>query len=149
MVSIHAPTRGATLYPYALYIPILCFNPRTYKRCDRSNRNSRRKNRSFNPRTYKRCDYANEDLQNVYIVSIHAPTRGATFWVFGCQNTEQGFNPRTYKRCDISRFGSITLFTSFNPRTYKRCDQTEPQSHLLLLRFNPRTYKRCDYFRFF
>ena len=38
----------------------------------------RRRADSFNPRTYERCDLPRRALFLAYLVSIHAPTRGAT-----------------------------------------------------------------------
>ena len=57
LLSIHAPTRGATKFP-VLSSPLLI---------------------SFNPRSYKRSD-VQQFLTNIhdYCLSIHAPTRGAT-----------------------------------------------------------------------
>ncbi len=52
-VSIHAPTRGATLMIQAVAI-------------------------SFNPRTHAGCDFAHRSEALTPVVSIHAPTRGAT-----------------------------------------------------------------------
>ena len=56
LISIHAPTRGATTgqYGYANW-----------------------KN-DFNPRSYKRSDMTDEELAGLLKISIHAPTRGAT-----------------------------------------------------------------------
>ena len=55
-ISIHAPTRGATV------------NPKHYIGCT-----------YFNPRSYKRSDMGNSRTQIVHSISIHAPTRGATW----------------------------------------------------------------------
>ena len=57
VVSIHAPTRGATLLPQALNDINSCFNPRTHTGCDVG--------KEVQAPTY-------------WGVSIHAPTRGAT-----------------------------------------------------------------------
>ena len=79
IVSIHAPTRGATKHT-------VFWNAHQV---------------GFNPRTYKRCDVCETRHIRMILVSIHAPTRGATItwsrgiWCWSC------FNPRTYKRCDI------------------------------------------------
>ena len=56
-ISIHAPTRGATLISASRLPYHLNFNPRSYKRSD------------------------DEIIRNQFIedISIHAPTRGATF----------------------------------------------------------------------
>ena len=55
MISIHAPTRGATRPCDAQTI-----------KCD------------FNPRSYKRSDMSNVFFMIGLFISIHAPTRGAT-----------------------------------------------------------------------
>ena len=59
-ISIHAPTRGATLISASRLPYHLNFNPRSYKRSD------------------------DEIIRNQFIedISIHAPTRGATLKVF-------------------------------------------------------------------
>ena len=54
-VSIHAPTRGATLMSQNSQVSI-GFNPRTYERCDLSLRRKTSSFSCFNPRTYERCD---------------------------------------------------------------------------------------------
>ena len=56
IVSIHAPTRGATFHRIMVSTFI----------------------RSFNPRTHTGCDVADKNLAEGIKVSIHAPTRGAT-----------------------------------------------------------------------
>ena len=56
-ISIHAPTRGATITG-----AVLCLL-----------------NRYFNPRSYKRSDYmVRLEWTDKGNISIHAPTRGAT-----------------------------------------------------------------------
>ena len=60
IISIHAPTRGATDKAVEGILNILNFNPRSYKRSD------------CNP-----CHNCTE-----VIISIHAPTRGATWCYF-------------------------------------------------------------------
>ena len=118
-VSIHAPTRGATLQGqiYGVF----------YYR--------------FNPRTHTGCDLLRGGLFTQAIVSIHAPTRGATlvyiidnqqFKLFQsthphgvrrvnntfCAYKEVGFNPRTHTGCDVLTilFAPIKrLFQSTHP----------------------------------
>ena len=63
MISIHAPTRGATLIsasrlPYHL---------------------------NFNPRSYKRSDSLSQSFSATLPISIHAPTRGATNLHINCE----------------------------------------------------------------
>ena len=58
-ISIHAPTRGATLLKQTIY-KVMDFNPRSHERSDL-------------------CGYAAKGSSQI---SIHAPTRGATTVVF-------------------------------------------------------------------
>ena len=55
-VSIHAPTKGATISHLRTFTFYVCFNPRSYERSD--------------------CIGLSQRLLN--LVSIHAPTKGAT-----------------------------------------------------------------------
>ena len=55
-ISIHAPTRGATIDDYDRMMEEINFNPRSYKRSDNKD---------------------NIAASNL-LISIHAPTRGAT-----------------------------------------------------------------------
>ena len=77
LVSIHAPTRGATPNVTEGNVYLYCFNPRTYERCD------------------TRGMYHLIRLG----VSIHAPARGATC-VRIVSFPKVSFNPRTCERCD-------------------------------------------------
>ena len=79
-VSIHAPSRGATISVHWLMYTAYCFNPRTLTGCDGCWRGWRRRKARFNPRTLTGCDFAEAGL-GVHLdhVSIHAPSRGATF----------------------------------------------------------------------
>ena len=98
-ISIHAPTRGATqtgteamkrdIFQSTLLqeerLSCVCidsgghnFNPRSYKRSDRSVYRLRNHTAYFNPRSYKRSDYQQPKHTISYDISIHAPTRGAT-----------------------------------------------------------------------
>ena len=54
------------------------FNPRTYERCDIARILTVQPYSCFNPRTYERCDPELMNQEGICIVSIHAPTRGAT-----------------------------------------------------------------------
>ena len=78
IISIHAPTRGATRRVICPSSWILYFNPRSYKRSDRKNDTRLNKGLYFNPRSYKRSDFNVDILTLQTIISIHAPTRGAT-----------------------------------------------------------------------
>ena len=83
LVSIHAPTRGATLQITLSNIRQGRFNPRTHTGCDIVKIKFAVRTFSFNPRTHTGCDTPNSVSAPAYAVSIHAPTRGATPFDFG------------------------------------------------------------------
>ena len=58
---------------------------------------------SFNPRTHTGCDGADGVNDYSEFVSIHAPTRGATYSLTVASSNSLGFNPRTHTGCDPRR----------------------------------------------
>ena len=142
-ISIHAPTRGATVQRMNLRCLVLDFNPRSYKRSDT-------------------CIGTSICAPEI---SIHAPTRGATpsktvlvsLTLFQStllqeeRHVEEAinkylnyFNPRSYKRSDSYRPSVVITLKNFNPRSYKRSDSSILRSQKITLYFNPRSYKRSD-----
>ena len=77
-VSIHAPTRGATLSTVGdcIRARFQSTHPRGVRRI--STLFKKLSSGSFNPRTHEGCDNARVYLLFIFNVSIHAPTRGAT-----------------------------------------------------------------------
>ena len=100
-VSIHAPTRGATLPNATGSRDVASFNPRTYKRCDGVGVVNVVIHLCFNPRTYKRCDpFALHDLlRRIEFQSTHLQEVRLASPFNDCAQ-DSCFNPRTYKRCD-------------------------------------------------
>ena len=78
LVSIHAPTRGATYlcsvtlckYKVSIHAPTRGATWWTRHPCNQLP--------SFNPRTHTGCDLGQSAYETAVQVSIHAPTRGAT-----------------------------------------------------------------------
>ena len=77
-VSIHAPTRGATLITLAISLSILKFQSTHLREVRQGGAGYVCKYMRFNPRTYERCDCNDGISYPDALVSIHAPTRGAT-----------------------------------------------------------------------
>mgnify|MGYP006983795861 CR=1 FL=1 len=99
MISIHAPTRGATKKPQTLrrrwgFQSTLLQEERRYYRLHRDTFCN------FNPRSYKRSDMSNVFFMIGLFISIHAPTRGATRKQQSGILKSRNFNPRSYKRSD-------------------------------------------------
>ena len=113
-VSIHAPTRGATNSMTSPPNLIICFNPRTHTGCDLFYSLSCYTHPSFNPRTHTGCDpYLMQRLSVEGYVSIHAPTRGATFRNIVMLTLKISFNPRTHTGCDTKRAREIFKSKAF------------------------------------
>ena len=79
LVSIHAPTRGATRPSPRPLLGILSFNPRAHAGRDRPSPRPLLGYISFNPRAHAGRDRRRDIFgRSLLPVSIHAPTRGAT-----------------------------------------------------------------------
>ena len=191
IISIHAPTRGATSREYKNRAASYYFNPRTHTGCDvvwkiqyfdgslfQSTHphgvrllepyTIKQYEGNFNPRTHTGCDgHPAIKVTRSQMISIHAPTRGAT----AQGNTNfllcLYFNPRTHTGCDCYRCYICCQRRYFNPRTHTGCDQythapvrhyrgfqsTHPHgvrlnvdiiSQTCKCYFNPRTHTGCD-----
>ena len=121
-ISIHAPTRGATMTDITeLYIRK--FQSTLLQEERQTGEIMRCKPSNFNPRSYKRSDCC-----------FHK------FFV-----SHKYFNPRSYKRSDLGRRFSVVVYkTYFNPRSYKRSDSPISLRQWTDWNFNPRSYKRSD-----
>ena len=121
VVSIHAPTKGATLSREMKLKIRTSFNPRSHEGSDlpwtmqawhcggfnpRSHEGSdrvialllRRRN-GFNPRSHEGSDYTMDNFRADVQVSIHAPTKGATR-VYLLTTRSIRFNPRSHEGSD-------------------------------------------------
>ena len=144
IISIHAPTRGATLSACKLLLRNSYFNPRSYKRSDLIVEISRFQPVDFNPRSYKRSDLRKTKAPAMLIISIHAPTRGATV----SNNFSNAFNIfqstlLQEERPSLSQSFSATLPISIHAPT-RGATVCPFRNHNNSGYFNPRSYKRSD-----
>ncbi len=100
-----------------------CFNPRTHTGCDWYKPHQDRIDRGFNPRTHTGCDDLLFRYGVLVLVSIHAPTRGATITLFD-------ISPPFHVSIHAPTRGATALGEkrnskgfSFNPRTHTGCDK--------------------------
>ena len=77
-ISIHAPTRGATVFLIVLFMTGVNFNPRSHERSDGARIGCPGGLQDFNPRSHERSDAKWCEITAYKYISIHAPTRGAT-----------------------------------------------------------------------
>ena len=166
LVSIHAPTRGATKHHDRPEIFRVCFNSRTHAGCDRlpslvTNGNLRfqfthprgvrhiKKGSigitiCFNSRTHAGCDPMPSKTVKIGAVSIHAPTRGATSSSGGrLKRTDVSIHAPT-RGATIVRFIMIGIVTSFNSRTHAGCGVGRERFSIPVKGFNSRTHAGCD-----
>ena len=149
MVSIHAPTQGATSRASSLRSEITfqsthphrvrltksvhsskrgSFNPRTHTGCDlKLHCLITRTIKGFNPRTHTGCDGYYKTTRSVLSdVSIHAPTQGATtakknlLPLLSFQST----HPHRVRRCGVGKGQRRFLFQSTHPHRV-RLSQSE------------------------
>ena len=77
----------------------------------------------FNPRSHKGSDTHLRETWTKEMISIHAPTRGATPSSISCCSKSIHFNPRSHKGSDAyTRFKSSES-GDFNPRSHKGSDR--------------------------
>ena len=100
IISIHAPTRGATYLELANEI-LGVFQ-------------------STLPREERRCII--DVVLNEPDISIHAPTRGATHTDMAAVVLRPYFNPRSHERSDGYPLKFPIYHLDFNPRSHERSD---------------------------
>ena len=80
--------------------PIWNFNPRSDERSDISRYFAVDINIDFNPRSDERSDVKYTVYNDTLLISIHAPTNGATDDKSGKMGFYKNFNPRSDERSD-------------------------------------------------
>ena len=141
-ISIHAPTRGATLKVFTLRINTL-FQSTLLQEERHTFHPHRAFHQDFNPRSYKRSDFISSPSLLFEVISIHAPTRGAT----SCSSMSssicifQSTLLQEERRTLFFSYIKIQLFQSTLLQEERRCSRI---SSCILRNFNPRSYKRSD-----
>ena len=145
----------------------LNFNPRTHEGCDVIRHNPKVSESLFqstHPRRVRREQRAR--IKSLELISIHAPTKGATCQLIVDDEIKANFNPRTHEGCDELKVKENGTHSNFNPRTHEGCDSAFSAllavSHLFQSthprrvrqqavakyiddqHFNPRTHEGCD-----
>ena len=122
-ISIHAPTRGATLPLCLIFISSGDFNPRSHKGSDYSvNFYSADPQISIHAPT-REATYVSMHIQLSMVISIHAPTREAT--LDGVEDDESktiSIHAPTREATSVGS-GSACQFKYFNPRSHKGSDR--------------------------
>ena len=143
------------------------FNPRTHVGCDRYIVTFYHNIKNFNPRTHVGCDQVRQSLDFGLLISIHAPTWGATPAEHPLHvRADISIHAPTWGATPAIKF-SLQLLLYFNPRTHVGCDNLQATAKYPLyisihaptwgatccirlslyqsLYFNPRTHVGCDF----
>ena len=120
------------------------FNPRSHERSDHITQSFVFRFFNFNPRSHERSDNYIPDEFKSYIISIHAPTRGATMTSdeTGMVAIFQSTLPREERRDNMKVIAEIEKFQSTLPRE----ERLSSQARLIWWHqhFNPRSHERSD-----
>ena len=129
MVSIHAPTRGATLHGPVLRRGIRVSIHAPTRGATLIFQTKTNFSRRFNPRTHTGCDIVPlvRGVAGVFqSTHPHGVRLGGVQTIF---RLVSGFNPRTHTGCDLCNVRTRQTQTGFNPRTHTGCDSV--QSYIL------------------
>ena len=122
-VSIHAPTRGATILTNRWRRSGIGFNPRAHTGRDIIGTKQTVRYESFNPRAHTGRDKSFTVRTNLLWVSIHAPTRGATFTLVESATVIRMFQstrPHGARHNELRRLGYDSKFQSTRPHGARR-----------------------------
>ena len=101
IISIHAPTRGATGTELSRFQMLRYFNPRSHERSDLSSLFVDGLDLISIHAPTRGATHSIIAVNLFNAISIHAPTRGATFLNSHCLLCMPYFNPRSHERSDI------------------------------------------------
>ena len=82
--------------------------------------------------------------QQRVLVSIHAPTKGATVLLLVQRQTDTGFNPRSHEGSDNPDCPRLSSDTGFNPRSHEGSDDAPEPNSPITNSFNPRSHEGSD-----
>ena len=78
---------------------------------------------NFNPRSHEGSDIAGSVILKILLfISIHAPTRGATYTLNCSTNALRNFNPRSHEGSDCNSKRKGQNCNYFNPRSHEGSD---------------------------
>ena len=82
------------------------------------------------------------------LISIHAPTRGATCRGPGRSRIDDDFNPRSHEGSDFFESQLRTVAIDFNPRSHEGSDGFSENLPYRPFYFNPRSHEGSDFHSF-
>ena len=100
------------------------FNPRSHERSDGCGRRKMAAGENFNPRSHERSDQITYTDVYSQLISIHAPTRGATgSMMYDTMSVEISIHAPT-RGATAKQVKDYEEEQNFNPRSHERSDET-------------------------
>ena len=100
---------------------------------------------NFNPRSHEGSDADPNNFAFVAaVISIHAPTKGATAFLNFDNPVIVNFNPRSHEGSDIPVKNITAYPTDFNPRSHEGSDRKMVPIFKSGGNFNPRSHEGSD-----
>ena len=108
------------------------FNPRSHERSDKNCLLYINLLLYFNPRSHERSDAKWDLINDEILISIHAPTRGATYYNYS-QNSCLAFQSTLPREERLMHSTPLAVELNFNPRSHERSDSNIAQKICLFL----------------
>ena len=121
------------------------FNPRSHEGSDIYRGAGKSRSPYFNPRSHEGSDDRRlNQWPKVQQISIHAPTRGATYLNGQEIPNIRNFNPRSHEGSDNPRSDNREGIQDFNPRSHEGSDEAVLYVGPTISDFNPRSHEGSD-----
>ena len=119
------------------------FNPRSHEGSDSPSTRLSASRKNFNPRSHEGSDDRHGPFDVLRVISIHAPTRGATIRIAAraACGTFQSTLPRGER---LRLFCVFVLDFYFNPRSHEGSDRNRWRNQSHGFHFNPRSHEGSD-----
>ena len=144
-ISIHAPAKGATRRCAPSASCSFGFQSTLPRRERPLNNQPSSVFVYFNPRSREGSDYQFRLIHRQrFLISIHAPAKGATSCVIRFVYCKRYFNPRSREGSDVRHCEGYAGGTYFNPRSREGSDLCKPVYLHREVYFNPRSREGSD-----
>ena len=144
IISIHAPTRGATSTELSFELTFIDFNPRSHERSDVSDKLIMTQNLDFNPRSHERSDRAKRDPGRERAEFQSTLPREERQWRPGMHQSIQQISihaPTRGATINSMQATASSRFQSTLPREERQwCSEVNSRCR----NFNPRSHERSD-----
>ena len=140
-ISIHAPTKGATVEVHFSTQETGDFNPRSHEGSDESLGYILTESGISIHAPTKGATNQCGNPSEIQKISIHAPTKGATGYPYKFCKRKRNFNPRSHEGSDHHFSNLVSHNTNFNPRSHEGSDSNFIQFYILYFSISINLYQ--------